>query len=65
MVATTTSANLDLKRVLQHVLHDWPSTRQVSIQICGPFEMQAELLVAGLGRRLNRGSRVINLTTLR
>ena len=66
MVAAATSADPDLQRVLQHVLHGWPSSKpEVASELRPFFDVQAELSVTGSGRCLLRGSRVIIPTSLR
>jgi len=61
-----TSADPDLQRVLQHVLHGWPSSKpEVASELRTYFNVHAELSVAGVGRCLLRGSRVIIPTSLR
>jgi len=58
MVAAATSADPDLQRVLQHVLHCWPSSKpEVASELRTYFNVQAELSVAGVDCCLRRGSR--------
>jgi len=65
-VVTLDMVAADLQRVLQHVLHGWPSSKpNVASEIQTYFKVQAELSLAGVGRCLLRGSRVIIPTSLR
>jgi len=48
MVAAATSADPDLQRLLQHVLHGWPSSKsEVASALRTYFNVQAELSLAG------------------